>query len=115
MEEMLAYWLEFLAGGFLFPGLAPRHDGLQLFFIKFLCAIAKIKENLAIILAQSPNHEHELEGFSERIARKEELLKQYAEVGLVRIRGGVSLGEFLEKCKHFLCNLGLGGTSKVRF
>ena len=25
------------------------------------------------------------------------------------------MGEFLEECKHFLCNLGLGGTSKVRF
>ena len=30
-------------------------------------------------------------------------------------QGGVSLGEFLEECKHFLYNLDLGGTGEVIF
>ena len=105
---MLAYWLEFLAEGVLVPGLAPHRDGLQVFLIEFLCAIAEIEDDLTIILAQSANHEHDLEGRAERVARKGELPEQFAEVGLVRVRGGVSLGEFLEKMPTFPLQFGFG-------
>ena len=76
-------WLEFLAEGVLIPALAPHRNGIQVFSIEFLLAIPEIKENLDTILAQTTNHEHDLEGLAERFSRKGEILEQFTEVCLV--------------------------------
>ena len=82
MVGMLLFlnWLEFTAESVLVLGLVPHPNGLEVFSIEFLLTILEIEEDLAIILAQTTNHEHDLEGLAERVARKGELAEQIAEV-----------------------------------
>ena len=85
MARILAFLhqLEFTLECVFIPGLPPRHNMLQAFGIELLLTIPEIEEDFSIFLAQAANHEHDLEGLSERVARKGEFVKQFANVCLV--------------------------------
>ena len=68
--------LVFILDSVLIPSLVPSHNGLQVFGIKLLLTISKIEDDFATFLTQVSNHEYDLEGHAERVAREGELVKQ---------------------------------------
>ena len=67
----------------LIPSLVPNCNGLQVFGIELLLTISEIETEFAIFLRQASNHENDLEGHGERVAREGELVKKIAKSCLV--------------------------------
>ena len=57
------------------PGLTPGSDRGQVFLVKFLGPITKVKEDLDVVSAKAVYHEYDLEGLAERIARDSKFCK----------------------------------------
>ena len=67
--------LEFFTERILIPVLAPGRNGFQIFLVKLLLTIPEVEEDLAIVITKASNHEHDLEGHAERVARNVKCVK----------------------------------------